>query len=233
MAYLGEAFNTFESQDKFFQNIDYFFTQRQMIEESEIIDKNMNRVSKKKKVIYNFLAINIQNISIITSKENCISSFRGSRSCETNNTTFRDSRSCETNNTTFRDSKSDNPTNEYTINSRENLKLSKKYDSSTFDINNINKNTIGFDIEIFGDEDYHYKGTIKSFHGIIPNFMIPIKKDKKFFINIDYKIIDNNQNISIKKFINFIDVPKRYQTIIDNNDNTNNTTNNNESDYNE
>jgi len=231
MAYLGEAFNTFESQDKFFQNIDYFFTQRQLIEESELIDKNMNRVIKKKKVIYNFLAINIPNISIITSKENCISSFRDSRSCETNNTTtFRDPRSCETNNTnSFRDSRSCETNDEYTINSRENLKSSKKYDSSTFDINNINKNTIGFDIEIFGDEDYHYKGTIKSFHGIIPNFMIPIKKDKKLFIHIDYKIIDNNQNISIKKFINFIDVPKRYQSIIDNNDNT--TTN--ESEHNE
>jgi len=59
--------------------------------------------------------------------------------------------------------------------------------------------------------------------------MIPIKKDKKLFIHIDYKIIDNNQNISIKKFINFIDVPKRYQSIIDNNDNT--TTN--ESEHNE
>ena len=39
---------------------------------------------------------------------------------------------------------------------------------------------LGFDIEIFGDEGYHYKGTITSFLGIIPNFMIPIKGDKKF-----------------------------------------------------
>ena len=198
MAYLGEAFNTFDSQDNFFQNIDYFFTQRQMIEDIELIDKNMNRIIKKKKVIYNFLAINIPNISsIITSKGNCSTTFENNRSDP----------SCG--------------------NSRENLKLSKNYDSSTFEINNINKNTIGFDIEIFGDEGYHYKGNIKSYHGIIPNFMIPIKKDKKLFIHIDYKLIDNNQNISIKKFINFIDVPKRYQSIIDNNNYNNNNNNNN------
>ena len=43
---------------------------------------------------------------------------------------------------------------------------------------------LGFDIEIFGDEGYHYKGSITSFLGIIPNFMIPIKGDKKLFVNI-------------------------------------------------
>ena len=34
---------------------------------------------------------------------------------------------------------------------------------------------MGFDIEIFGDEGYHYKGTITSYQGVIPNFMVPIK----------------------------------------------------------
>ena len=38
---------------------------------------------------------------------------------------------------------------------------------------------MGFDIEIFGDDGYHYKGTITSYEGIIPNFMVPIKGDKK------------------------------------------------------
>jgi len=72
---------------------------------------------------------------------------------------------------------------------------------------------MGFDIEIYGDEGYHYKGVITSFQGIIPNFMIPIKGDKKLFININYKFSDNNDNSSTKKFVNFIEVPKRFQAI--------------------
>jgi hypothetical protein len=83
--------------------------------------------------------------------------------------------------------------------------------------NNINgvaaEKPMGFDVEIFGDDGYHYKGTITSFQGIIPNFMIPIKGDKKLFININYKFNDSNENSSIKKFVNFIEVPKRFQMI--------------------
>ena len=70
----------------------------------------------------------------------------------------------------------------------------------------------GFDIEVYGDEGYHYKGTITSYQGIIPNFMIPIKGDKKLFININYKFNDSNDNPIIKKYVNFIEVPKRNQT---------------------
>ena len=165
MAYLGEAFDTFDNQDKIFQNIDYFFTQRNLSEEQEIIDKNMNRITKKKKVIYNFLAINIPNITKIINN------------CRTYDENSSNSMSC-------------------------NLK-------------SFNDKPVGFDIEIFGDEGYHYKGVITSYHGIIPNFMIPIKKDKKLFIHIHYKLTDNNENIFIKKFINFIDVPKRFQNITD------------------
>jgi hypothetical protein len=75
---------------------------------------------------------------------------------------------------------------------------------------------LGFDIEIFGDEGYHYKGTITSFLGIIPNFMIPIKGDKKLFVNINYKIGDSNDNHTSRKYVNFIEVPKRFQLIDDN-----------------
>lgn len=70
---------------------------------------------------------------------------------------------------------------------------------------------MGFDIEIYGDEGYHYKGTITSHQGIIPNFMIPIKGDKKLFVNITYKFLDLNENSGNKKFVNFIEVPKRFQ----------------------
>ena len=75
---------------------------------------------------------------------------------------------------------------------------------------------LGFDIEIFGDEGYHYKGTITSFLGIIPNFMIPIKGDKKLFVNINYKVSDTNDNHTSRKYVNFIEVPKRFQLIDDN-----------------
>jgi len=148
MADLIEAFDTYKYQNNTFQNIDYFFTQRTLIEEHEDIDKNMNRNIKKIKVIHNFLALNIPNIT--TTINNC---------------------------TTY-----DKP--------------------------------LGFDIEIFGDEGYHYKGSIMSFKGIIPNFMIPIKDDKKLFIHINYKLEDNNNNTINKQFVNFIEVPKRFQSII-------------------
>lgn len=75
---------------------------------------------------------------------------------------------------------------------------------------------LGFDIEVYGDDGYNYKGTITSYQGIIPNFMIPIKGDKKLFVNITYKFTDANDNNSTKKFINFIEVPKRFQNIDDN-----------------
>lgn len=75
---------------------------------------------------------------------------------------------------------------------------------------------LGFDIEIYGDEGYHYKGTITSYLGTIPNFMILIKGDKKLFININYKFTDETDTTNIKKFINFIEVPKRFQNIDEN-----------------
>ena len=70
---------------------------------------------------------------------------------------------------------------------------------------------LGFDIEIYGDDGYSYKGTITSYQGVIPNFMIPIKSDKKLFVNISYKYTNNDDSYT-KKYINFIEVPKRFQT---------------------
>jgi len=83
--------------------------------------------------------------------------------------------------------------------------------------NNTQNESIGFDIEIFGDEGYNYKGSIMSYNGTIPNFTIPIQNDKKLFIHINYNFKSNNEfsKNNYKKFINFIDVPKRYQTNID------------------
>jgi len=81
---------------------------------------------------------------------------------------------------------------------------------------------MGFDIEIFGDDGYHYKGTITSYEGIIPNFMVPIKGDKKLFINVNYKFTDSNNNTLFKKFVNFIEVPKRFQISIEDDTHSNN-----------
>ncbi len=152
MTDLGEAFNTLKFQKKPFQNIDFFFTQRNLVEEHEYIDKNMNRKTKKVKVTHNFLALNIPTIVTTTNTNG-----------------------------------------------------------------QIVEKPMGFDIEIYGDEGYHYKGTITSYQGIIPNFMIPIKGDKKLFVNINYKFVDSNENSSSKKFVNFIEVPKRFQ-LTDEND---------------
>ena len=165
MANLDEAYNTFKTQNKSFNTLDYFFSQRTLTEEQEYIDKNMNRKTKKVKITHNFLAINIP--TIIT--------------------------------------------------------------STTSTGNNV-ETSLGFDIEIFGDEGYHYKGTISSHQGIIPNFMIPIKTDKRLFVNVNYsfshiqdmKIQTHTQDMKIqthdirtKKYINFIDVPKRFQNVIE------------------
>ena len=175
MANLDEAYSTLKTQNKNFNTLDYFFSQRTLTEEQEYIDKNMNRKTKKIKVTHNFLAINIPTIITSTSSNG----------------------------------------------------------------NNV-ETSLGFDIEIFGDEGYHYKGTISSHQGIIPNFMIPIKTDKRLFVNVNYNfsqtqdnkthihdnkthIQDNKihiqdiktQNIKTKRYINFIDVPKRFQNVIE------------------
>ena len=152
MADISEAFNTLKFQKKSFQVIDYFFTQRNLTEEHDYLDKNMNRKTKKIKVTHNFLALNIPTISTFIGKPNE----------STNNT-------------------------------------------------NNNEKSLGFDIEIYGDDGYHYKGTITSFQGIVPNFMIPIKGDRKLFVNINYNYSDSNNNSSTKNFVNFIEVPKRFQ----------------------
>jgi hypothetical protein len=137
MAELSEAFECFNTENKNFQNIDYFFTQRNLKESHEYLDKNMNRKNKHVNIIYNFLAISVPTYNL------------------------------------------------------------------------IDKNDFFFDVEIFGDSGYHYKGALHSFRGVIPNLMIPLKGDKKIFVHVNYK----NEENSIKDYVCFIEVPKRYQTI--------------------
>jgi hypothetical protein len=145
MADINEAFNVIKFETKNFQTIEHFFTQRNLKEEHEFLDQNMNRKNKQINIIYNFLAINIPQ-----QNELC--------------------------------------------------------DGMTSSI----------DIEIFGDSGYHYKGKLNTFNGICPNFMIPLKGDKKLFVHIIYKeLLNGNQETAEKNksFVSFIEVPKRYQTV--------------------
>ncbi len=58
MANLLEAYDI-KFETKIFKEIDYFFTQRNLKEEHEFLDKNMNRINKQINIIHNFIAINI------------------------------------------------------------------------------------------------------------------------------------------------------------------------------
>jgi hypothetical protein len=71
----------------------------------------------------------------------------------------------------------------------------------------------GFDIEIFGDIGYHYKAFISGYQGAIPHFLIPLKGDKKMFVNVLPKLIDKESKMDRGNYIAFIEVPKRYQTV--------------------
>ena len=138
MAELSEAFNTMKFEQKQFHSIDYFFTQRNLKEDHEFLDQNMNRKNKQINIQYNFLAISIP-----------------------------------------------------------------QYDLQDGMISTINA-------DIFGDNGYHYKGQLISQLGLTPNFMIPLKGDKKLFVHLIYSESKENQH---KEFTCFIEVPKRFQTV--------------------
>lgn len=139
MADLSEAFNGIKFEQKNFHQIDYFFTQRNLKEDHEFLDQNMNRKNKQVNMTYNFLALSI-------------------------------------------------PTHELKEN-----------------INSI------IEVDIFGDTGFHYKGKTTTLIGNAPNFMIPVKSDKKLFVHIIYK--ESDKESEIKEYICFIEVPKRFQSV--------------------
>lgn len=138
MAALSEAFNGINFEIKNFQQIDYFFTQRNMKEDHEFLDQNMNRKNKQVNIIYNFLAVSIPQTEL---KEDIHSTIEA---------------------------------------------------------------------DIFGDTGYHFKGSIITLKGCSPNFIIPLKTDKKLFVHLIYNE-SNNENK--KEYVCFIDVPKRFQSV--------------------
>jgi hypothetical protein len=58
MADFNSVFN-YENDNLINNNLDFFFTQRKIVEYKEEIDKNMKRVKSKKNITYNFLALNL------------------------------------------------------------------------------------------------------------------------------------------------------------------------------
>lgn len=103
---------------------------------------------------------------------------------------------------------------------RKNKNITIVYNFLAINIPNILVDELvsGFDIEIFGDIGYHYKAFISGFQGTIPHFLIPLKGDKKMFVNILPKLekevkFDNESNNLNRNYIAFIEVPKRYQTV--------------------
>jgi hypothetical protein len=107
---------------------------------------------------------------------------------------------------------------------RKNKQISVMYNFLAINLPNIIVDDLitGFDVEIFGDNGYHYKGFISSFQGLIPHFLLPLKGDKKIFVNILPKLenkesafkVENLANFN-KNYVGFIEVPKRYQQCSD------------------
>jgi hypothetical protein len=107
---------------------------------------------------------------------------------------------------------------------RKNKQVSVVYNFLAINIPNIlvDDITTGFDIEIFGDNGYHYKAFLSSYQGTLPHFLVPLKGDKKMFVNVLPKLDSkeketfkyDTENVPFNKnYIAFIEVPKRYQSV--------------------
>jgi len=146
MADFASAFNPDNnySHIKNDNQMDFFFTQRKIIEYEDYIDKDMTRKKKKISTNYNFLALNLP----------------------------------------FNNISSDN-----------NSQIS---------------------IEIWGDKGYHYNGIISNNHGTFPHLLIRLNGDTQIFVKILLQSKNNEKTDNKNNFINFIQVPKRYQLEPDN-----------------
>jgi hypothetical protein len=68
------------------------------------------------------------------------------------------------------------------------------------------------DIEIWGDNNYNFKGTFSKQDGEIPHIMVKLKEDKNIFVKLIFK---DNDKLN-KTYISFIPVTKRFQHVNDN-----------------
>jgi hypothetical protein len=86
-----------------------------------------------------------------------------------------------------------------------------KVQKKTYNLLEINiklNHELTYNIEIYGDNGFLYRGQLTTLEGSQPLLMIPIKSDKRIFVNFT---TNNNDNKPAKRITTFIDVPKRYQ----------------------
>ena len=74
---------------------------------------------------------------------------------------------------------------------------------------NIDKLVI--DVEIWGDMEYNYKGSLCNFEGEFPHLLLKLNNDKQLFVKLIYK--DMKDNKIYKTFTVFIPILKRYQSL--------------------
>jgi hypothetical protein len=92
---------------------------------------------------------------------------------------------------------------------RKQKKINKTYNFLALNFPVRNHNNLVIDIEIWGDNNYSYNGSVIVKNGNIPNLMLKLNNDTQMFIKLIYK---NNENNEIyHTFIDFIQISKRYQ----------------------
>lgn len=95
------------------------------------------------------------------------------------------------------------------------------------------ENSPNLRIEVYGNKGYTFQGEIISYTENTPHLLVPLCDDKEIFVNIyDYgnddkekntekNIIENDVKEKRIKYISFIHVPKRYQSIEEDDNTTN------------
>jgi hypothetical protein len=73
-----------------------------------------------------------------------------------------------------------------------------------------NDKNIKLEIEIWGDLGYNFKGIFSRKEGSFPHLLVKLSGDTQLFVKLDINLDNGN---SLDKFINFIQIPKRYQSI--------------------
>ncbi len=68
------------------------------------------------------------------------------------------------------------------------------------------------DIEIWGDNNYNFKGIFTKQDGEMPHIMVKLKEDKNIFVKLIFR---DNDKLN-KTYISFIPVTKRFQYVNDN-----------------
>lgn len=73
-------------------------------------------------------------------------------------------------------------------------------------------------VEIWGDKGYYYQGKISDSKGNFPLIALKLKEDSQIFL----KLIIKNDDDKSTNYINFINIPKKYQLEEDENNSENN-----------